>query len=297
VRNPEHGEVPPSPDQSSELANLIRAARGEFAHAVYELSLAASQAENFDRLERALYHLDTIAIRRDQFEIQKEKLALDRDRLLLDRENFEYNGARVAMENMVELQAVDKREDLDQDDKIKLARTILFGQDVGGMSSCESLPSCDTLVHANTQSALSETDEPCPATAGSPQSLTNGVKSSAIPSSMPVHSEKKANSDFLEYQLLHPEAFENGAIPVAKKTGPKTGQELVDEAKNPAALLRYFATTLANGSSDRLEEILKPPSDPNSPNPCKDEPNGMRRSRQSLIPKLPSRLRSALIRL
>jgi hypothetical protein len=76
---------------------------------------------------------------------------------------------------------------------------------------------------------------------------------------MPVRSEKKANSALLEYQLLHPEAFENGAIPVARKTGPKTGQELVDEAKNPAALLRYFATTLANGSSDRLEEILKTP--------------------------------------
>jgi hypothetical protein len=112
----------------SSLANLIRASRGEFAHAVYELSLAATEPENFDRLERALHHLDIVAIKRDQLKLHEQELELARERLALDRENFEYNAAGAVMEHIVPLRAIDKRTDIDEDDKIKLARKICFGR-------------------------------------------------------------------------------------------------------------------------------------------------------------------------
>src|SRR3954462_4558023 len=112
----------------SAIEALEKAARDKFIRATYELAKAASHPDNYDRLGRALHHMDLVKLRREEIEIKKRELAQQDERLAEQRRQWEFDAAREVMKNYLEYQKIDKRSDIDEHDKIWRARDIAFGK-------------------------------------------------------------------------------------------------------------------------------------------------------------------------
>jgi hypothetical protein len=124
----------------SAIEALEKAARDKFIRATYELAKAASHPDNYDRLERALHHMDLVKLRREEIEIQKRELAQQEERIAEQRRQWEFDAAREVMRNYVEYQKIDKRSDIDEHDKIWLARDIAFGKPPSADTGTASVP-------------------------------------------------------------------------------------------------------------------------------------------------------------
>jgi hypothetical protein len=105
---------------NTNISKLIQAAKVEFAHAIYELSLVADEPDNFTNLERALHHVETVDLKREQ-------LLLDRDRLAENKRQFNFNGARAGLNHAAKFGEVLKNNQLDSEEKIWAASEITFG--------------------------------------------------------------------------------------------------------------------------------------------------------------------------
>lgn len=139
----------------SAIEALEKAARDKFIRATYELAKTASDPDNYDRLERALHHMDLVKLRREEIELKKKELAQEDARQAEQRRQWEFDGAREVMRHLVHYQNIDKRADIDEHDKIWAARDITFGKPpssangTAGLQPGSGLTHSDTLIHAN----------------------------------------------------------------------------------------------------------------------------------------------------
>src|SRR5688572_27541050 len=100
---------------------LIKVSKTRFAQATYELSKANNNPDDFDRLDRALHHMDLIRVKR-------EELAQERERMLEQKRQWEFDAAREVMRNYVEYEKIHRQPHIDEPEKIWQARAITFGQ-------------------------------------------------------------------------------------------------------------------------------------------------------------------------
>lgn len=101
---------------------LIKASQTHFAQATYELAKAANNPDDYERLDRALHHMEFVRVKR-------EELALERERMLEQKRQWEFDAAREVMRNLVEYQKIHKQPTVDEPEKIWLAREVAFGKD------------------------------------------------------------------------------------------------------------------------------------------------------------------------
>jgi hypothetical protein len=139
----------------SAIEALEEAARDKFIRATYELAKAASDADNYDRLERALHHMDLVKLRREEIELKKRELAQEDARQAEQRRQWEFDAAREVMKNLVEYQKIYRQPNIDEPEKIWQARDIAFGKPpLAENGTVELQPDSrlthfDTLLHAN----------------------------------------------------------------------------------------------------------------------------------------------------
>jgi hypothetical protein len=100
---------------------LIKAAKTRFAQATYELAKAANNPDGFDRLDRALHHMDVIRVKR-------EELAQERERMLEQKRQWEFDASREVMRNYVDYEKIHRQSEIDEPEKIWQAREITFGK-------------------------------------------------------------------------------------------------------------------------------------------------------------------------
>jgi hypothetical protein len=101
---------------------LIKAAQTHFAQATYELAKAANNSDDYERLDRALHHMEFVRVKR-------EELALERERMIEQKRQWEFDATREVMRNLVEYQRIHKQPGVDEPEKIWLAREVAFGKD------------------------------------------------------------------------------------------------------------------------------------------------------------------------
>jgi hypothetical protein len=100
---------------------LIKASKTRFAQATYELAKANNNSSDFDRLDRALHHMDIMLVRR-------EELAQERDRMIEQKRQWEFDAAREVMRNYMDYEKIHQRPSVDEPAKIWQAREIAFGK-------------------------------------------------------------------------------------------------------------------------------------------------------------------------
>jgi hypothetical protein len=136
-----------------ELTQLIAAAKADFVHAIYALSQAADDPDNFDRLQRALHHVELIQIKNRELKLKEDAHALARERLAETKRQFNYNAGRAALIHNCELQKIMKNRKLDNEGKIWEASKVCFGEVPGDGAPPYQAPSTAySLGHDNTQS-------------------------------------------------------------------------------------------------------------------------------------------------
>lgn len=147
----------------SAIETLEKAARDKFIRATYELSKAASDPDNYDRLNRALYHMHLVQRSRQEIELKKRELDQEDKRIEEQRRQWEYNAARAAINHMPALQKIYNDQTMDNEDKIWAARDVCFGKPPAAESSqSESVRSAESLVHPHSSSAPSVVTESAP---------------------------------------------------------------------------------------------------------------------------------------
>jgi hypothetical protein len=109
------------------ITSLIAASKARFAHAAYELAKAQTDPLNFDRLDRALHHIEIVNAKRDELALKERELDQQRQRMAEQRRQWEYNAARAALNCLPELIKITQNTDTDNEDKIWAAREICFG--------------------------------------------------------------------------------------------------------------------------------------------------------------------------
>ena len=155
--------------RNSGITDLIAAARGEFAHAIYELSLATDEPENFDRLERALYHVDAVTIRQGHLALKEREAALDQQRFDFQKTQWQFDAAHLALKQAETFKEIIKDRDLDEYEKIWAARELCFGPLPPHLRCLPAKP--DTLGHDNENSSAFTCASSAPAEV---RSLQNG---------------------------------------------------------------------------------------------------------------------------
>lgn len=127
------------------IDQLIHAARVKLAQAAYELSKTVDDPENFDRLERALHHIEIIKIKREELTIRKQELELQRERFTELCRQWRFNTARAVLCHLPELMKVARDQSLDNEEKIWAAHDICFGTQE---ESANAMTHSATLKHA-----------------------------------------------------------------------------------------------------------------------------------------------------
>jgi hypothetical protein len=114
---------------------LITEAQQELARSIHSLAHSPANVSHLKVVTAFLNSQRDVALKegflqlaQQQAEFTRQKLELERQRIAEQRRQWEFDAARAVMKNYVEYQKVDKRSDIDEHDKIWLAREIAFGK-------------------------------------------------------------------------------------------------------------------------------------------------------------------------
>jgi hypothetical protein len=118
----------PGSEIPDRIASLIGASKARFAHAAYELAKAQTDPLNFDRLERALHHIDIVSAKREELALKERELDQQRERMEEQRRQWEYSAARAALNCLPELIKITQNTATDNEEKIWAARDVCFGK-------------------------------------------------------------------------------------------------------------------------------------------------------------------------
>jgi hypothetical protein len=113
--------------QHPELGHIFSLAERAVHAGAFQLSTSPLDTGSFRELSRWISTQQSNQLRRDEFHLSRENHELREKRLSLEREKFELNAARLAMNHISALCAIHRDSALDDEDKIRAARTELFG--------------------------------------------------------------------------------------------------------------------------------------------------------------------------
>jgi hypothetical protein len=117
--------------QHSPEASLTGAAQESLDHTAYELAAeSAKDPQSFSQAARWLLRNRMAQLREQFLQVAKGQLEVARGRLVLDRQSWEWDAARIALENAHELQEIGNDPDIDDPEKIRRARIRVFGPDI-----------------------------------------------------------------------------------------------------------------------------------------------------------------------
>jgi hypothetical protein len=115
----------------SPQASLTGAAQESLDHAAYELAGESTRdPQSFAQASRWLLRNRMVQLREQFLQVARDQVEVARGRLALDRESWEWDAARIALNNAHALQEIGNKNDIDDPQKIRRARELIFGPEL-----------------------------------------------------------------------------------------------------------------------------------------------------------------------
>lgn len=125
VREENEEELAQSTEGGSD-AKVLRAAERSLAGRAYDLARTGQSLQEVDQASRCLESIRRLELKQGYLRVAEEHLNLAREQAKLEREKFEINTARLALEHAVELKEIMADPALDDEEKIRKARSKVF---------------------------------------------------------------------------------------------------------------------------------------------------------------------------
>jgi hypothetical protein len=107
-------------------AKVLRAAERSLTGRAYDLATSGQSLEEMDQAARCLGSIRRLELKQGYLRVAEDHLNLAREQAKLEREKFEINTARLALEHAADLKEIMNDPVLDDEDKIRKARSKVF---------------------------------------------------------------------------------------------------------------------------------------------------------------------------
>jgi hypothetical protein len=115
-----------TPDRGEQGLKIMKAAEQSITASAYELATTGQSLKEMDQAARCLGSIRRLELKQGYLRVAEEHLNLAREQAKLEREKFEINTARLALEHAADLKEIMNDPMLDDEDKIRKARSKVF---------------------------------------------------------------------------------------------------------------------------------------------------------------------------